>query len=463
MILPWLEMGGSDKFNLDLVEQLLKRGWEVTIATTLEGADAWQSEFERHTPDIFLLHRFLPLLDFPRFLRYLARSRQVDLVFVSHSELGYQLLPYLRAHLPDVPFVDFCHIEEHWKNGGYPRLAVEFQELFDVNVVSSEHLKRWMVARGAEADRIQVCYTGIDTDLWRPDAATRTAIRRELEAADTMPIILYVGRICDQKQPRVFAETMQRLYQSQIPFVALVAGDGPDLGWLRRFVHKKGLRTRVQLLGAQSSQRISQLMKAADIFFLPSAREGIALSIYEAMASGLPVVGANVGGQRELVTPDCGTLIERSDERSEAEEYARILAELAVDPARRKSLGDAGRARVSHRFRIEHMGERMVELFARASTLHDTQPRPVPGLGSGRAAAAQTIEFARTGREFEQLWHAWHSGSARVLATGPTWRERVYTACRVLYGPLHRRGVERGGAWYFPLASRIKSALLRPR
>ncbi len=221
-------VGGADKFTLELVQQLRARDWEVTIATTLGSADPWHAEFGRHTPDIFLLHRFLRLVDYPRFLRYLIQSRQPDVVFISHSELGYLLLPYLRAHFPHVTFVDFCHIEEEWKNGGYPRMAVEYQEQLDLNVVSSEHLKRWMIARGAEPDRIHVCYTGVDPDLWRPDERYRATMRRQLGVDGQLPLILYACRICAQKQPRVFAATMLHLLRERIPFAAVVAGDGPD-------------------------------------------------------------------------------------------------------------------------------------------------------------------------------------------------------------------------------------------
>jgi glycosyltransferase involved in cell wall biosynthesis len=467
IIAPWLTMGGSDKFTLDLVRELTRGGWEITIATTLDASGSWQAEFERHTPDVFLLHRFLALPSFPRFLRYLAQSRQVEAVLVTHSELGYQLLPYLRAHLSGVSFLDYCHIEEEWKNGGYPRLSVEYQELFDANVASSESLKQWMIGRGADAERIQVCHTNIDTDVWRPDANVRREEREKLELDDATPVILYAARICDQKQPRVFANALLRLRQMSVSFVALVAGDGPDFGWLRRFVSDNRLRSHVHLFGAVPLGRVNRLMKAADIFFLPSAREGIALSIYEAMASGVAVVAADVGGQAELVTPDCGILVGRTDERGEAEAYARALADLAADPARRQALGRAGRARMEAGFRLEDMGRRMVEIIDLAATLHDTEPRPGPGLGLGRACAAQAVEFTRFTREFDMLWHAWEGGRAAAAPGLPAgrvrWRERVYAACRVLYAPLYRRGVERGGAWYFPIAERIKRWLVQDR
>ena len=65
------------------------------------------------------------------------------------------------------------------------------------------------------------------------------------------------------------------------------------------------------MLGGVPNEKMRDLLAAADIFFLPSRWEGIALAIYEAMSMGVAVVGAIVGGQAELVTPECGVLIPR--------------------------------------------------------------------------------------------------------------------------------------------------------
>ena len=195
MLVPWLTIGGADKFNLDVVEQLTQRGWEITIATTLTGDHSWLPLFARYTPDIFMLHHFLRLVDYPRFLRYLIQSRQVDVVLLSNSELGYHLLPYLRSQCPDVPCVDFCHIEEeYWKNGGYPRMAVDSQQMLDLNIVASEHLQRWMVQQGADAQRIRTCYINVDAHTWRPNAQTRTRVRQDLDVEASTPVLLYAGR-----------------------------------------------------------------------------------------------------------------------------------------------------------------------------------------------------------------------------------------------------------------------------
>lgn len=470
MIVPWIVMGGADKFNLDLLEQLTQRGWEVSIATTLSDDHSWLPVFTRSTPDVFILQNFLRRVDYPRFLRYLIDSRQVDLVMISNSELGYQLLPYLRAHCPHVTFIDYCHMEEeYWKNGGYPHMAVEYQELLDLNTVSSNHLKDWMVQRGAEAERIRVCYTNIDPEAWKPDTEIRQAVRDELELDTQAPVILYAGRICAQKQPKVFAQTLLGLVERTPHVVALVAGDGPDFTWLQTFIRRQRLEQHVRLLGAVSRQRMQQLMAASDVFFLPSHWEGIALSIYEAMACGLPVVGADVGGQRELVTPACGTLISPGAEASEVERYIEELARLIQDPSARQAMGRAGRQRIGEGFQLDQMAERIEAVITEATQLRQSQPRPQPGPGLGLACASQAIEYGRLSQFADGLWQereavrsaSSHAYQPEYQAGNVSWRVLAYFTLRRIFLPYYRAGGGHDKVRLQPVKTWLKRALLR--
>lgn len=452
MILPWLTIGGADKFNLDLLQQLTDKNWEITIATTLHGDHSWLPYFNVYTPDIFILNHILRLIDYPRFLRYLIHSRQVDLVMISHSELGYLILPYLRAYFPNVAFVDFCHVEElYWKNGGYPRMSVQYQELIDLNIVSSENLKTWMINRGSAQDKIAVCYTNIDAEKWDQSPDVRSKLREKLGVDGRTPIILYSARICRQKQPRVFADTLIKLNKETQDFISIVAGDGPDLKWLQSYIKKNKLNNKVIFLGAVSIQQIAELMAASDIYFLPSEWEGISLSMYEAMASGLPVIGADVGGQRELVTRECGLLISRSDEDREALNYANALYELLTDPSRRKEMGRSGRERVVNLFRLDQMGERMVELLEKAMVLNKTTPPHEYSKSLGRALASQAVEYTRVSQMAINL--TFRSGNLNL-------RLKIFLIIKKLAEPFFLWGIDRGWTWLFPLSERIKRILL---
>jgi glycosyltransferase involved in cell wall biosynthesis len=415
LLFPRLVIGGADKFVVDLTAQLAARRHEVTLCMTLDSDEnPWLSRVTRMTPDVFRLATFLSLPDYPRFLLYLIDSRQIDVVVVSHSYLGYQLLPFLRAHRPAVACVDYSHIEaKDWNNGGYPRAAVGYQEVIDLNVVSSRHLKAWMVERGAQADRIEVVHTNVDTDLWKPSVELAAKVRAEFGFAAALPLILYAGRLIARKQPHVLGEVIRRLAEDgRLSFACLVAGDGEELPALRRFVADHRLDTQVRLLGWVSPERMRELLAAADIFFLPSKHEGLSMAIYEAMAMETVPVGGDVGGQAELVSPECGVLVPPGD--GDVDRYVEALRRLIESAPLRAAMGAAARRRVVESFPLDQMGERMCEVLGRAEKLCLTEPRPVVGRGLGLESATLAIEYARLERTSYEVWRSHEDLAARV-------------------------------------------------
>lgn len=431
LIAPWFVMGGADKFNLDLVRMLRARNWEVTLVATLPSSHHWAPEFARLTPDLFVLQNFLPPVDYPLFLRYLIDSRQPDVVMPTNSELGYLLLPYLRSVCPGPAYVDYNHMEEEiGASGGYPRYSIGTQDFLDLQIVASEHLRRWMIARGGDPQRIETCYINCDPQVWRPDPPTRRRVRAELGVSDEKAILFFAGRLCPQKQPRVLAQTARLLAERNVDFELWVAGAGEDRLFLERFVDEQRLSTRVRLLGETTSARVTELMAACDIFFLPSAWEGIALTLYEAMAMEVVVVGADVGGQRELATPEVAILIERSTEEREARDYADRIAALLRDRAAMREMGRRARQRIVECFPLEHMGDRMVELLERAITRKREAPRTPLSPRFAQELATQVMESRRIQVLADELWRAAASGMWR--AADPLRNENGAMAIREL-------------------------------
>lgn len=445
LIQPWMAVGGADKFNLDVVAQLNGRGWETTIATTLHGSHAWLPEFARLTPDVFALSHFLKPEDYPRFLRYLIRSRRPDAILIAHSLFAYEALPYLRAIAENVPILDYCHIvEDRWLDGGYPRMSVEKRDFLDLQITSSTALKSWMVQRGADDERVEVCFTNVD-----PVKTDSQPSRSDLNLPDDVPIIVYPCRMSEQKQPPVFAKTMLELRKRGHRFLALAVGDGPYLGWLRAYVRRRLHGKFVRCMGFQPNARVQELIAVADCVFIPSTHEGISLAFYEAMAAGVPVVGADVGGQRELVTPDCGVLVRRGDQATEVRRYADVLGELLSNPERRHAMGAAGQARVRAHFTLDQMGERMVALLQRASEHALSTPRPVPTAAEARRGAVRGVEVVR--------WTT--PAQSQFDSMSPRLRHALFRALSSAGAPVYRLGMTMGLHWLEPLKNRIFQTL----
>ncbi len=414
MVLPWMAMGGADKFNLDVVRELAKREWDITVVTTKEGDHAWLPEFARLTPDVFPLSHIVRGHDFLRVLAYLVRSRRPDVVFLSNSDLGYRLLPYLRSRFPETTFIDYCHMEEEeWNSGGYPWMSVQLQEQLDLTIVSSHHLHQWMRGRGGDAARIEVCTTNIDTDLWAPDPAVRARERARLSIPERMPVIFSSGRIVAQKQPFVLLETLHILKTEGTSFMTVIAGDGPDLEAVKSKAAEWNLLPQIVFMGELSNAQVHDLMVMADLFFLPSKWEGISLAMYEAMAAGLAVVGADVGGQAELVVPGSGILVQPSAPAEEARAYAAQIGRLIAHPDELDALKMAARTRVTGGFRIGQMGDRMHALLKHAGRLHQNDPRPGVSPGLGWSTALTAIDMLQNGPD--RWWYKGVTDTVHVL------------------------------------------------
>jgi glycosyltransferase involved in cell wall biosynthesis len=399
-----LPMGGACKFILDIVGQLKSRGYRVTVATTTydtQNPNPWLDKLLQITPDVFVLSHSRPV-ELPRQIVHLARTRRCGHAVISHSMLGYQLLPWLRSELPDVAFLDYTHIayETEWPNGGYALRSVNNQSLLDLSMVSSEHLRDWMVEQGAEAEGLRVCHTNIDTEKWAPSAEARARDRYELGIDAKTAMILYPCRLAEQKRPELMCNIVAALRgTTKVPFIVVVAGDGPLMPALKKFVEKQELGKSFRLLGAVSLDRVAQLHNASDIFLLPSLIEGIALALFEAMSlESVPVV-ADVGGQRELLTLDCGHLIPLGEPEREVAHYVTALKQLLENPERRRQQAKACRERVVRHFQLSEMTEKFISAMCEAGLRHGARPVRLPEAAVCRELATLAVDQIRLTRE----------------------------------------------------------------
>jgi hypothetical protein len=160
----------------------------------------------------------------------------------------------------------------------------------------------------------------------------------------------------------------------------------------------------VRLLGSVPTDDMGAVMSACDLFFLPSRWEGIALSIFEAMAMELVVVGADVGGQRELVTPDCGVLLPVADEATQIKAYADALSVLLGDAETRRAMARRARARVRDAFALRDMVDRFTAAVERVRTAPERAARGRLPADLAAEWAEQAVDYVRLTRLADALW-----------------------------------------------------------
>jgi glycosyltransferase involved in cell wall biosynthesis len=115
-------------------------------------------------------------------------------------------------------------------------------------------------------------------------------------------------------------------------------------------------------LGRVEDDKLSALYRQADFFLLPSRWEGMSISLLEAMASGLPTVGTNVGGNPEMATPDCGILVPPQDPKALASALVKLVG---LKRERRLLMGKAARNAALGKFSLSRMCSQYLQEYKR--------------------------------------------------------------------------------------------------
>jgi glycosyltransferase involved in cell wall biosynthesis len=202
---------------------------------------------------------------------------------------------------------------------------------------TEEHLARGI---GRRAQFVAVP-SGIPTERLRATAPPRAVARARLGVEPATYLVVGVGRFVPIKGFDILVEALPRLCAGVPSARLLLVGEGPERAPLERRAEALGVADRLQVTGIVAD--VTACLTAADVVAAPSRNEGMGRVLVEAMALGVPVVGAAVGGIPDVIVDgECGRLVPTEDPAA----LARALVELGRDESLRRKLGEAavGRA-----------------------------------------------------------------------------------------------------------------------
>ena len=363
-VLYSFNVGGLENGVVNLINHMPPERFRHVVVALAQCAPDFCRRVQRSDVEFISLHKQPGhgIKLYPRFYRLCRQLRPA----IVHTRNLAALEFAVPAALAGVPAR--AHGEHGWDTsdpGGtqrkYQLLRRAYSPFVNRYVALSGQIESYLTERvGIAASRVERICNGVDTLRFRPASARQALAGSPFDESDVV-VVGTVGRLQTVKDQLnlVRAVAIARGQgEAGARLRLVIAGDGPQRAEVEAEIAATGIGDITWLAGARSD--VPEVMRALDIFALPSRAEGISNTILEAMASGLPVVATDVGGNAELVAAgETGALVPAQDPHA----MAHALLRYTADAALRQSHGTAGRQRVESNFSIDNMVVRYTRLY----------------------------------------------------------------------------------------------------
>jgi glycosyltransferase involved in cell wall biosynthesis len=307
-------LGGMEKGTALRAERFVDRGYTVSVYTSDIGYSRKAVSHSNvqvhylksikfaHTPIIFTL-----------FFRLLALPGHA-LIHLHVAEAFSPEIAYYISKLKGIPYIAHIHLDVD-PSGPLGFLVGPYKQLFLKRILQSaakiicqtESQKSVIASKYAlPLESIAVIPNGVAEEYFVSQRTNQHPV----------PRLLFVGRLAAQKNPSLLIEAVAHM---QTSVILDIVGEGELRKNVEALIQKYNLHN-VHLHGQKTGRELLDFYKSADVFVLPSLKEGIANAMLEALAAGLPVVASDLPEMREIIG-DCGVLIQDPT----AENYARAL------------------------------------------------------------------------------------------------------------------------------------------
>lgn len=234
----------------------------------------------------------------------------------------------------------------------------------DKIVAVSENVKRSLISRHVDEDRITVIPPAIGEDFLRPHLNSQN-VRVSLGIGEAAPVVTYMGGFEGSKGLAILVQIIATVV-IRIPEVVFVvalnrSADDPRLKMLEMDLQKRGLSKNIRVVGI--TDRIADILRIGDVFVAPYLHTmGVSdypLAVFEAMALGKVVIAFDVGGISELLNEERGIAIRSGDTDSFVENVVRVMK----NKASFTRMGKAAAQYVVQNFSPEIVATKTIDLF----------------------------------------------------------------------------------------------------
>lgn len=319
-------LGGLEKYVFSISKHLVKRGNKVYVLTSnlpktkkkdvIDGIEVYRLNGIKVLGNIFM----------PMFLKEFKEiAKKVDIIFTHGYPffMNYIVAVAKNLFFPNFPRMIFTFHGYRFYDNSLKRIIRRLRDIITLKfVMNNNHaiialthhdkklIKKYFCPQGK---KIFIIPNGVDVKEYNKSKLNSELINEIREKTHNHPIVLFIGRLSEEKRPEFLLYVAKKLFPS-LKFFIFFIGDGPLRDRLIQKTEELELENNVFFLGYVQEQVKKAFLFTSRLLVLPSLFEGLPTVILEAMAAGKPIVASRIPGVTEIVKDGInGFLIDKND------------------------------------------------------------------------------------------------------------------------------------------------------
>jgi glycosyltransferase involved in cell wall biosynthesis len=347
-------LGLMSRFSPHEMALAAVQGRPLAAAARRQGLTVY--EIGKHKLDPFIL---------PRLVRLIRKGgfRLIDTQNIQSKWWGS-----LAAMLTGAALVSTLNSWYTVEHGGslkgrlYTALELLTNFRIDGYIVVSESIRQAVLQAGIRAEMVDLIYNAVEIDP-QTISGDPSWLRRQFHLPEDAIVCTAVGRLVWAKGYEDLIQALAEIAAEEPRLNCLIVGEGELRKKLEELILEKGMDRRIQLVGFRERQEVWSILKASDLFVMPSRQEGTPLALLEATALGKPILATSCGGIPELVQHGQEAFLVPVGDPSQ---LGLGLLRLSRDPHLAKQLGIQAQRKIQSAFNLEAQAEATRRAYLKA-------------------------------------------------------------------------------------------------
>lgn len=297
LILSDFKLNKNNILMYETLKKYKKNGYRTIVISTNPKVENLRQDFQLYSDELYNLTNFLEFNNYPKFINYLLKSRDVNELLISDKTFGYAMIPIIKENNKKLKIYVYAKEQSETLN--------EIAGIVDLIITNNKEICK------EKLNNSNIIYVEPKNNIKGKFQSSKKELRKKYNIDENRIMISYINNVNFENRAHIFFIAAEKLLKEDNNLLFLISGNGQMVKEIKEKIDKSNYPKNYIFMSEQNNT--DDLFRMSDLVINCSGQEGISITTYKAVINGVPTVSVNLENNNEFVDDNTGILIKYMD------------------------------------------------------------------------------------------------------------------------------------------------------